>query len=172
MISDAVQSRCQDFDLTPPFEAVVKRVVDILKQENVIVHDKDKGKLVNLIKMYFPDIRNIIGNIDKRIIKGELIIDEVIQNYDFANKVYENIINKKSIKSIRQHIIQNCISFNNDYHQLLKGLFESVYAGNLSVDKKGPALMIISNAMLQHQQVMDVEINAYSCIIELVSILI
>lgn len=169
MVIDALQSRCQEFDLTPPFEEVVKRMVSILKQENVTVAEEDKGKFVNLIKAYFPDVRKILGNIDKRIFDGKLIIDEVSQNYEFADKVLGKIINHNSI-NIRKYILENCIDFNNDYHQLLKGMFEAIYNKDIPFEKKSRALLIVSNAMLQHQQVMDQEINAYTCMLELIDL--
>ena len=68
---------------------------------------------------------------------------------------------------IRKHIIENETKFNNDYHLLLRSLFDKVYDSNLKYDKKRLAILHLFEGMYRHNQVLDAEINAFSCIVQL-----
>jgi len=74
-IIPAIQSRTQFFDLNPPFDDVVKRIVDIVKQQGIKIEDDQKANFVNVIKQNYPDIRKIINAIQKASIKGVFNID-------------------------------------------------------------------------------------------------
>jgi DNA polymerase III delta prime subunit len=170
-IIPALHSRCQSIDMTPPFNECVKRVISIIKAENVIVDEDTKPKLLEIIKQNYPDLRRIINKIQSCIFDNKLVINDVINNNNFATEVFNWLINKKDIEQLRKYIIENEINFNNDYHSLLKGMFEAIFHSNLEIDKKRSGMLIVSNCMYQHQLVLDTEINCYSCIIELSQIL-
>lgn len=124
---------------------------------------------MDLIKSYYPDMRRVIGAIQKYTIDGTLKITKSADVSKFADKVFEQVINNKNDPfKTREMVIQNEILFNNDYHDLLKSLFESTYSSNLlSPDKKRTFLLILSEAMYKHQQVMDFEINFFACMLAL-----
>jgi len=164
-IIPALQSRCQEISLMPPFEDYVKRCVDILKQENIKVENGNKKKLLELIKTKYPDLRRIINTIQKYVINNELIIPDVFTSGTFSEEVYDMLVKHEKLENIREHIIKNEIVFNNDYHQLLKDLFERVYKSSLAEDKKKTIMMYIAEAMYKHQFVMDKEINCFALII-------
>jgi DNA polymerase III delta prime subunit len=166
MIIPALDSRFQTFDLTPPYDKCIERVVSILKAENVKVSDDQKPKLLELVKVNYPDLRKMIGDISKNIIDGKLVIEDQTQRLDFAEEVFTKLV-KKQIADLRQFVIQNEIRFSNNYHTLLRNLFDVVYNSKLDFEKKRTAMLIIANAMGQHGNVMDVEINAYACLLEL-----
>lgn len=67
-ITDEIRSRCQIFEFNPPFNDVVKRVVSILKQENIKVPKNQKNNLITLIKVNYPDIRATINELQKSCI--------------------------------------------------------------------------------------------------------
>jgi len=162
----ALHSRCQEFDLTPPYEGCVKRCIDILKAENIKVENDNKKFLVELIKTKYPDLRKIINTIQKNVIDKELKFSE--QKEESISKTIAEKLNKKEdVISIRRFVIQNEIQFGNDYHQLLKDLFEYYYSFNIEFNKKRLILLCISNAMYQHQFVMDAEINTFACLLQL-----
>ena len=64
-IIPAIQSRTQFFDLNPPFDDVVKRIVDIIKQEGIKVDTNQKANLVNVIKRNYPDIRKVLNSVQQ-----------------------------------------------------------------------------------------------------------
>lgn len=168
-VIDALDSRFQTFDLTPPYDKVVERAVHVLKEENVSVSDEQKPKFLALIKANYPDIRKVIGEIHKNIIDGKLVLDDKQDKLDFAEEVFNKLV-KKQVVDLRQFVIQNEIKFGNNYHTLLKNLFDVVYNSKLPFDKKRAAMLVIAEAMGQHTQVLDQEINSFSCLLSLTEI--
>ena len=110
--------------------------------------------------------RKIIGELHKNIIDGKLALEEQKKNGRFAAEVFKKIQSGK-VDSLRKYIIQNEIEFNNNYHSLLRDLFNVIDESSLDFNKKRVMLLIVANAMGQHSQVLDPEINAFSCILEL-----
>jgi DNA polymerase III delta prime subunit len=163
----ALHSRCQELDMTPPFDDVLARCVKILKTENINVPQSQKKKLVKLIKETYPDIRKCINRIQKNVIDNVLTINEIDDAGDYASIIFNMLQNKKSPFDIRTHIIENETKFNNDYHLLLRSLFDKVYDSNLKYDKKRLAILHLCEGMYRHNQVLDAEINAFSCIVQL-----
>jgi DNA polymerase III delta prime subunit len=164
----ALHSRCQPFDLTPPFDECIKRCATILKEEKIKVNQHQRSNLIKLIKTQYPDMRRIIGSIQKYTVDGALKITKEADVSKFAEKVFEQLQSKKADTfKLREMVIQNEILFNNDYHDLLKSLFEITYNSGISPDKKRMSLLILSEAMYKHQQVMDFEINFFACMLAL-----
>lgn len=163
----ALHSRCQELDMTPPFDDVLARCVKILKAENVSVSQYQKQKLVTLIKETYPDIRKCINRLQKNVIDNVLTIQEVNNASDYANVIFKMIKDKKSPFDIRANIIDNEMNFNNDYHLLLRSLFDKVYESDLNFDKKRLAILYLCEGMYRHNQVLDAEINTFSCIVQL-----
>lgn len=169
-ISDALDSRFQTIDLTPPYEKIVERAIFVLKAENISVSEKEKLKFLELVKTNYPDIRKVISELNKNTINGKLILSDQQTNLDFATNVFNKLISKE-IKDLREYIIHNEVKFGNNYHTLLSNLFDVVYNSKLDFEKKRSAMLIIANAMGQHNQVLDVEINCYACILELYEVI-
>jgi len=167
----ALHSRCQSFDLTPSFEGCVKKCVDILKIENIKVENGNKKLLQELIKSKYPDLRKIINTLQKSVINGELKITSTSGDSTLTREIMDMLIAKTNVEKIREFVINNELSFGNDYHQLLKDMFETVFNMQLEFNKKRQSLLCISSAMFQHQTVLDAEINAYACILSLSEIL-
>lgn len=167
----ALHSRCQTFDLTPPFEDCVKRCVEILNAENIKVENGNKKRLYDLLKSRYPDLRKMINTMQKNIINNELHITTTIDESSFAKEIFNKLVAKDNITTIREFIITNEISFSNDYHQLLKDLFEVIFNSTMEFNKKRTAMLFISESMYKHQIVMDTEINCFACLIAISEIL-
>jgi replication factor C small subunit len=161
-IIPALQSRCQIFNLTPPLDGVLNRVVAILKNEGITVPDTEKPKLVELVRSGYPDLRRIINDIQKFSFTGTLVIKDN-QVKGIANKVIEKITGKVTPFELRKYVIEREQDFSGDYLQLLKEMFEVAYNNNL--DPK--ALLTISEGMYKDAIVVDKEINWFSACIQL-----
>jgi len=166
-IIPALHSRCQELDVTPPFEGVLARCVFILKNENVVVAPEAKQQLLELVKSSYPDVRKCINRLQKSCIDGKLVIAEFNNTQEIADDVLSMLKKKSNLNTIREYVIGKEIDFSNDYHLLLKSLFEKIYESDLDGDKKRTAMLIVSEGMYRHNQVMDTEINCFSCIIGL-----
>ena len=158
----ALQSRCQIFNLTPPIDGVLNRVVFILKNEGITVPDTEKQRLVELVRSGYPDMRRVINDIQRFSITGTLIIkDNHVKG--IAEKVMAKIENKISSHELRKFVIESEQDFSGDYLQLLKEMFEVAYNKNLDVK----TLLIISEGMYKDAIVIDKEINWFSTCLQL-----
>ena len=162
-----LRSRTIAFELMPPLKEVMARIVYIITNENIVVDEEQKPSLKELIESNYPDVRRIIGLVQKYTKDGKLNITKDINASLFAKDVLKQIRTQKNMTDVREYIIQNETDFNSDYLTLLKGLFEEVYASDIEDSKKASTLVLIGEAMYKHQFVMDPEINAYCCILQL-----
>jgi replication factor C small subunit len=170
-IIGALRSRCQIFSLVPPYGACVSRVVQIIQAEGVKVSPEQKERLKSLIQSTYPDLRQTISAVQQYTIDGQLKIPEVRSETHFARKIFTMITDDQQVVDIRKVVIENEIEFNSDYLTLLKGLFEHVYDIELEEDKKRECMLTIGNYMESHQQVMDFEINAFCCLVQLMKVM-
>lgn len=163
-IIPALQSRCQIFNLTPPLDGVLNRVVSILKNEGITVPDTEKQRLVELVRSGYPDLRRIINDIQKFSFTGTLVIKDN-QAKGIANKVVEKIKGKASPQELRKYVIEREQEFSGDYLQLLKEMFEVLFETDTNVN----SLLIVSEGMYKDAIVIDKEINWFSTCLKLYS---
>ena len=160
----ALQSRCQIFNLTPPLDGVLNRVVSILKNEGITVPDTEKQRLVELVRSGYPDLRRIINDIQKFSFTGTLVIKDN-QAKGIANKVVEKIKGKASPQELRKYVIEREQEFSGDYLQLLKEMFEVLFETDTNVN----SLLIVSEGMYKDAIVIDKEINWFRTCLKLYS---
>ena len=161
-IIPAIQSRTQFFDLNPPFDDVVKRIVDIVKQQGIKIEADQKANFVNVIKQNYLDIRKIINAIQKASIKGIFNIDIALDSKEIVDRVNKEIQNGNVI-ALRKYLIENENEFQGDYHNLMKQYLNFVYESNIADDKKREYILILSDYMYKDVFVLDKEINAFAC---------
>jgi DNA polymerase III delta prime subunit len=161
-IIPALQSRCQIFNLTPPLDGVLNRVVAILKNEGIVVPDTEKQKLVELVRSGYPDMRRIINDLQKFSYTGTLTIKDN-QVKGIANKVVSKIKGKVIPQELRKYVIEREQEFSGDYLQLLKEMFEVMFES----DADANTLLVISEGMYKDAIVIDKEINWFSTCLKL-----
>jgi len=169
-ITKPILSRVQYFEIVPPLDGCTKRIVHILKKENVTIANGQKEKLRNLINNCYPDLRLTINTIQQNTVNGLLTINENVSHTIFAGKIIQMIEDNESTNEIRKFIIESEVDFGNNYHNVLKGMYEYVFSTVEDENKKRDAMLTIGKHMFSHQQVMDFEINCFCCIIELLKI--
>jgi DNA polymerase III delta prime subunit len=162
-IIPALHSRCQQIDLTPPPDLFVKRCLYILKTEQVKLKDLDKSDLINFIKSKYPDLRKTINELQKNTVNNTLSLPNKKQT-TISQDIYNMLVDKKTLNSIRQYIIENESEFG-DYHDLMKGLFNLFYDSELSQDIKRDCMLTLTEHLYRDSIVMDHEINCFSAII-------
>jgi|TARA_A100000172_G_scaffold54594_1_gene34742 DNA polymerase III delta prime subunit len=165
-IIPAIQSRTQFFDLMPPLDDVVKRVVEVVKQEGIKIETDQKVKFVNLIKQNYPDIRKVLNTIQKSSLDKKFIVDETIDNNSIIKHIHAQIISNNSLK-LRKYLIENESEFQGDYHNLMKQYLDYVYDSSLDDNKKRQYIVTISDHMYKDVFVLDKEINAFACWVNL-----
>ena len=161
-IIPAIQSRTQSFDLNPPFEDVVTRIVEIVKSEGVKIDDSQKGNFVNTIKQNYPDIRKIINAVQKACVKGKFTIDIALDSKEIVDRIHKEL-QSSNVIGLRKYLIENENEFQGDYHNLMKQYLNFVYESNIADDKKREYILILSDYMYKDVFVLDKEINAFAC---------
>ena len=165
----ALQSRCQNLDLTPPLESVVKRCGHILKNESITIPQEQKLALVEFIKNTYPDLRKCINELQKQSSSGTLKLS-INQNDEIFALIYKEVKNK-NITQLRKALIDSEQSFNNDYISLLRGLFNYIEANEADTKLKGDSLVLLAEHLYRASFVVDQEINCYACLIQLAKLI-
>ena len=168
-IIPAIQSRTQFFDLVPPFDDVVKRVVSVVKSEGIKIEAAQKPNFVNLIKQDYPDIRKILNTVQKSTIGNTFTVDHSVDSKEIVNVIHKHVTSNDSLK-LRKYLIENENEFQGDYHNLMKQYLNYVYTSSLDDNKKRQYIVTISDHMYKDVFVLDKEINAFACWVNLEAI--
>ena len=167
-IIDPIQSRCQSFQIIPPSRSeVAQRMVQILKEEN-IVYELDDLKI--LVNSGYPDIRRVINSAQRQSIDGKLVVDKqsIVEN-DYKLKLLEILKTqdrKSAFKNIRQLVADSKITDFADLFRLLYDEVDSYGKGHVA-----ECILVIAKYELSDGQVVDKEINAMAKLIELLGVI-
>ena len=167
-IIDPIQSRCQSFQIIPPSRSeVAQRMVQILKEEDVVYELDDLKILVN---SGYPDIRRVINSAQRQSINGKLVVDKqsIVEN-DYKLKLLEILKTqdrKSAFKNIRQLVADSQIRDFADLFRLLYDEVDSYGKGHVA-----ECILVIAKYELSDGQVVDKEINAMAMIIELLGVI-
>lgn len=169
-IIDPIQSRCTVFDMYPPAKSeVAKRLVQILKLENINFDIKDVATIVNNT---YPDIRRSISSLQQQVLNGELKITEQLKiESSYHEKVITALNSKTDVKTkyltIRQLIADSKVrTFDDLYRYLYDNLEEFTPEG-----KQAQIILEIANAMRHDPLCVDKEINVMAMFIEILKII-
>jgi len=161
-IIPAIQSRTQSFDLNPPFDDVLKRIVNVIKSEGIKIEDDQKTNFVNVIKQNYPDIRKTINAVQKACVDNGFNIDIALDSKELVDRIHTDIQSGDAL-SLRKYLIENENEFQGDYHNLMKQYLNFVYSSTLHDDKKREYILVLSDYMYKDVFVLDKEINAFAC---------
>jgi len=165
-IIPALQSRCQSLDIKPVLEQAVRRCYSILQKEGVEIPEEQKKKFVELVKTNFPDLRKTINDLQKNVIDNTLSINNVDSDNELHNRIFTDI-NSKNTLELRQYLIESEDRFQGDYDTLLCNYLEYLYSQSLPDLKKKEMISIIADHLYKSAFVLDKEINAFACFINL-----
>jgi DNA polymerase III delta prime subunit len=160
-IIEAIKSRCEDFCFKPDIKSISKRITYVLNEEHIDNWKDHKDDIVKIIKRHYPDVRKTINELQKCCINQHFEVP-VIDDPQFAIKVWDKIRNKTNVFEIRKFVIDNDQEYDNDLHTLMKHMFEIAVS-----DSNVGACLLIADHMYKHHQVMDVEINFSSLLFNL-----
>jgi replication factor C small subunit len=163
-----LQSRCQIFDLVPPIENIITRLKFILDTEKIKYNIND---IEQISRENYPDLRKCISQIQRYSKNANLLLPIKAEVNDFIESLFKLLQNGHVLK-IRKWVIESEIKFGNDYPFLLKQLFDYVYIQKLDSDCKKQLLIIIAEYLWRNSQVLDQEINAYACFLQINEVLI
>ena len=165
-IIPALQSRCQSLTIKPVLNQAVKRCYSILQKENITVSEDQKKKFVEVVRKTFPDLRKTINELQKNVIDSELCITSTSADNELLETVYKKIQSKKCLDA-RRYLIENEDRFQSDYDTLLCNYLDFIYTATLDDMKKKAMIAIIADHLYKSAFVVDKEINAFACLVNL-----
>jgi replication factor C small subunit len=166
-IMDAIWSRCQTFEISPPsMPEVMKHIVKLLQAENITYDPKD---VAFIVKSYFPDMRKIINFAQQSSINGELKIAKAnAADHDYKTKLIELLKTPtpNTFTEIRQLVADAAFS---NYEEVYKFLFDHVneYAPN----KQAEVILHLADAVYQTALVFEREITFVAAMHRLLTVL-
>ena len=161
-IIPALQSRCQIFDISYDKNQYLTKLISIVKAEELKINKEDFTRIVNNC---YPDFRKGINALQKYYLSDGKE-NSCNNTQEFLDGLIDLLTQKKYFL-IRKTIIENEASFNNDYDELFKRLFDYMYINPMTEEKKRDCLITVSKYFYQNSQCIDQEINFYSCILDL-----
>jgi len=170
-IIEPIRSRCVLFKFQPTIKGCADRCVEILKKEGIIINDPDKSvKFAKFLNERYPDLRRIINDLQRFSVGGVFVFPSENDVTNLSDYIIYSLINGDSSLEIRKTIIESEKSFDSDYSQLLKNMFEYVYSSNNLDEKNKKNFMInIGEYLYRDSFVLDHEINFYCCILAIES---
>lgn len=156
---EAVTSRCGVINLSFSLKEAIGRCGEIVKETGVEVNKELFEPFVeDVIKAKFPDLRSMIGEIERWTSTGTFCPYQVATSHgeiiDFINA------NFRDVPTVRKFLMENAEKFNNDYQKLAGQLF-SVHTDDLEV------MSIIADSLRHQPHVADHEIEFTNMLIKL-----
>ena len=167
-IIEPIQSRCVVLKYTPiqkeekpqMMSDIFKRMTHILEQEKI---DYDKKVILELVKNYFPDTRQLL-NVLQRYSAGGIIDSGILASFsDIAINDLMKHLKDKNFTEVRNWVVKN---LDNDASAILRKIYDALY--ECLVPSTIPsAILIISKYQYQCCFVMDQEINLLAALTEI-----
>ena len=167
-IIEPIQSRCVVLKYTPiqkeekpqMMSDIFKRMTHILEQEKI---DYDKKVILELVKNYFPDTRQLL-NVLQRYSAGGIIDSGIIASFsDIAINDLMKHLKDKNFTEVRNWVVKN---LDNDASAILRKIYDALYEC-LVPSTITSAILIISKYQYQCCFVMDQEINLLAALTEI-----
>ena len=167
-IIEPIQSRCVVLKYTPILKEekpqmmsdVFKRMSYILEQEKV---DYDKKVILELVKTYFPDTRQLLNVLQRYSVGGKIDSGILASFSDIAVSDLMDHLKEKNFKEVRNWVVKN---LDNDASTILRKVYDALY--DLLVPSTIPAaILIISKYQYQCCFVADQEINLLAALTEI-----
>lgn len=163
-----IQSRCVVLKYTPiskeekpqMMSEVFKRITFILDKENI---DYDKKVILELIKNYFPDTRQLLNVLQGYSSSGKIDIGILSSFSDISVNELINNLKNKNFTEVRKWVVSN---LDHDPSIVLRKIYDSLYF-HLVPSSIPAAVLIIGKYQYQTAFVADQEINTLAALTEI-----
>ncbi len=167
-IIEPIQSRCVVLKYTPILKQekpqmmsdVFKRVSYILEQENIRY---DKKVILELVKNYFPDTRQLINVLQRYSSSGEINSSILASFSDVSVNELIKYLKEKNFVEVRKWVVSN---LDNDSSIILRRVYDSLYEV-LDGPSIASAVLVIAKYQYQSAFAVDQEINLLAALTEI-----
>lgn len=165
-LMDAIHSRCVTIDFSTNSTEkdqlkakAFKRCLDILKTEKI---EADKPAVASIVNRYFPDMRRVLGTLQKASLGGSLTAMSISESIP-TDALFDAMRNKK-FTDVRKWVAQN----SDDYQAVIREIYD-----RLLELFSGPSIPQVVVTLDLYQDRMtrtaDVEITMMACLTEIMA---
>lgn len=159
-----LQSRCQLLELEFSKKDLIKRVLQILKLENISYNKDELSAIAKICNNFYPDFRSVINTLQLSWVDGVWNFAKTFNTNELMEYIWNNIQSTKSLQT-RKYLIENENKFQADYSRLLKDLLNYVYVLDIDDDYKRFVILTIADHLEKSTRVLDKEINLFACLL-------
>ena len=160
-ISSAIKSRLKEVYFSPVDEKlIIRRLVEILKSEQIAVSKEQIPQIQKLVKRMYPDIRKAINHLQYFSLTGTLEINfDELQSEDLFGK-FVDVVKRKKLSELRDVLKNSRV----DYDGVMKQVFHTIINDNApwELDEgKRAEIIVTTNEYLYRSlnSITDKEIN-------------
>lgn len=143
-----------DFEKTEMIKPIFDRLVYILESENVEVTQEIKLNLANIIKVYYPCIRSMVGVLQRSVLNGKF---EFIQESSDFDDIFKSVKEKNFLD-----IVKKVNTLNNP-----DAMYEFLYNNIEDFKDIANAIIKIADYQFKTETVRDKNLNLSACLVEL-----
>jgi len=165
-LMDAIHSRCVTVDFSTSSTEkdqlkakAFKRCLEILKAENI---EADKPAVASIVNRYFPDMRRVLGAMQKASLGGSLTAMSISESIP-TDALFDAMRNKK-FTDVRKWVAQN----SDDYQAVIREIYDrllELFAGP-SIPQVVVTLDLYQDRMTRTA---DIEITMMACLTEIMA---
>lgn len=167
-IIPALHSRCQGFHIEKlDRNEFTARVATILLSEGVPLESEDDLEVLELyVAAEYPDMRKCIGLCQQNSQDGKLHRPHVedMGTADYKIQMIA-LFRDGKIKEARNLICKSAVV--EDYESIYRHMYENLDYWGEDTETQSKAILVIRNALVNHQAIADPEINLSACLCEL-----
>jgi DNA polymerase III gamma/tau subunit len=167
-IIEALHSRCTVIDFKLPKEekpklasAFLKRMINILKEENV---EYDEKVLAKLLMKHFPDYRRVLNELQRYSVSGKIDEEILAAVVDIQMEGLLEALREKDFKKMRTWVVQNVDS--NPPSELFRKLYDVLPDKVVQVPQ---LILILADYAYKSAWVADQELNLVAALTEIMA---
>lgn len=164
-ISPALKSRFTPYHFDDmPIDDMMARLIEIVMEENI---EPNLEVLEECINASYPDMREIINNVQDCVVDGKLVSKKIIQTKEWKDNLMAGI------KQSNWEKIYNCVNVDipsNEFEEFYTMMYENIHhmktfeRGTLKFDM---AMILIADHLFKHASFGQVHINAGALVLQL-----
>jgi DNA polymerase III delta prime subunit len=163
-IISPLKSRCQEIriDKSDPTEFTA-RVATILMGEGI---DFELDTLDTYVKGTYPDLRKCINNVQMNSVTGKLVMPETVDSSTDYRVAMVDLFKAGKITEARKILCSQARP--EEMEDIYRWMYDNVSLFGDTEEKQDNAILIIKQALVDHNAVADAEINLSAALIRLV----
>lgn len=156
-VSDAIRSRCKEFELAPKLKEVAERITFILENEKI---DYEEDFIVALIKRFGTDIRKMLNECQTFSRTYNILKSSIVDTSNKYENYFEKIFGKGKISAKDTASIVKTMIFSEDIYSALSDYVLEKY-------NKPDLVIIIADYAYKSKIIVDKDLAFLSCIFTL-----